>query len=219
MFKKILIANRGVIAFRILKTLKENSIKTVAVYTPGDESSLHVTESDENICIRSYNEIPEIISVARQFKVDAVHPGVGFLSENIDFAKVANHYTVFIGPDTPLFIKMGNKVKARMIAEEAGIPRTPGSNGTLKTEKEAVNIAHTIGYPVIIKAVDKYSAELKKEIAFREFLRQNKEYALRLSELKWSLAEEFSNDREAYIEGKAALCREITEKALNAKDG
>ena len=154
MFKKVLIANRGVIGYRILKTLQENNIRSVAVYTPGDKRSLHVTESDENICIRSYNEIPEIISVARQFKVDAVHPGVGFLSENIDFAKVANHYTAFIGPDTSLFIKMGNKVKARMIAEKAGIPKTPGSKGPLKNEKEAVNIADSIGYPVIIKAVE-----------------------------------------------------------------
>jgi acetyl-CoA carboxylase biotin carboxylase subunit len=154
MLKKVLIANRGVIASRILKTLIENNINSVAVYTPGDDKSFHVAESDENICIRAYDEIPEIISVARQFKVDAIHPGVGFLAENIDFAKVANHYSTFIGPDTLLFLKMGNKVKARRIAEEAGLPTTPGSNGPLKSEKEATSISDTIGYPVIIKAAD-----------------------------------------------------------------
>jgi acetyl-CoA carboxylase biotin carboxylase subunit len=154
MFRKVLIANRGVIAHRILKTLKAHNIKSVSVFTPGDENSLHVTESDENICIRAYNEIPEIISVAQHFGVDAVHPGVGFLSENIDFAKVANHYCIFIGPGTPLFIKMGNKVKARRIAEEAGLPRTPGSTGPLKSEKEALMIGSSIGYPLIIKAAE-----------------------------------------------------------------
>ncbi len=154
MFKKVLTANRGVIAHRILKTLKENNIQSVAVYTPSDDNSLHVTESDEKMCVRAYNEIPEIISVAQHFHVDAVHPGVGFLSENIDFAKVANHYSVFIGPSTPLFLKMGNKVKARLIAKEAGLPLTPGSRGPLKNEQEAANISDSIGYPVIIKAAE-----------------------------------------------------------------
>ena len=154
MFNRVLIANRGVIAVRILKTLKEHNIKSVSVYTPGDEHSLHVTESDEHICIRAYKEIPEIISIAKQFKVDAIHPGVGFLSENINFAKVASHYSIFIGPETSLFDKMGNKVKARRIAEDAGLPRIPGSSGPLKSEKEALTISSNIGYPVIIKAAE-----------------------------------------------------------------
>jgi len=154
MFKKVLIANRGVIAVRILKTLQENNIQSVAVYTPGDEKSLHVTRANKSICIRAYNEIPEIMSVAKKYEVDAIHPGVGFLSENIDFAKVANHYSVFIGPGTALFTKMGNKVKARRIAEEAGIPTTPGSRTPLKTEKEATTVSSSIGYPVIIKAAE-----------------------------------------------------------------
>jgi len=154
MFEKILIANRGVIAARILKTLKEQNIKVVSVFTPGDENSLHVKDSAQSICIRAYNEIPEIISVAQEFKVDAIHPGVGFLSENIDFAKVANHYTVFIGPGTSLFSKMGNKVKARRIAEEAGLSTTPGSNGPLKNEREVILISENIGYPVMLKAVE-----------------------------------------------------------------
>jgi len=154
MLEKILIANRGVIASRILKTLKENNIKSVSVFTPGDENSIHVKESDQKICIRSYTEIPEIISVAQEFKADAIHPGAGFLSENIDFAKVANHYTVFIGPGTSLFIKMGNKVKARKIAEEAGLPTTPGSNGPLKNEREVILISENIGYPVMLKAAE-----------------------------------------------------------------
>ncbi|MFW6181187.1 MAG: acetyl-CoA carboxylase biotin carboxylase subunit [Spirochaetota bacterium] len=154
MFKNVLIANRGVIAVRILKTLKEKGIQSVAVFTPGDVSSLHVTESDDHICIRAYNEIPEIISVCRQYQAEAVHPGVGFLSENIDFAKVANHYTTFIGPNTSLFLKMGNKVKARRIAEEAGLPTTPGSNGPLKTDKQVEHVSSAIGYPIIIKAAE-----------------------------------------------------------------
>jgi acetyl-CoA carboxylase biotin carboxylase subunit len=154
MFRKVLIANRGVIGYRIIKTLRDNDIKSVSVYTPEDKNSLHVTESDESICIRAYNEIPEIISAARHFKVDAIHPGVGFLSENIDFARVSNHYCVFIGPDTPLFIKMGNKVKARLIADEAGIPKTPGSIDPFKNEKEALAVAGSVGYPVIVKAAE-----------------------------------------------------------------
>jgi acetyl-CoA carboxylase biotin carboxylase subunit len=154
LFGKVLIANRGVIAYRILETLKRDGIGSVAVYTPGDDVSLHVTGADESICVRAYNEIPEIISVAKHFEVDAIHPGVGFLSENIDFARVVNHSTVFVGPDVSLFTKMGNKVKARRIAEEAGIPTTPGSGGSLKTEKEAASVSDEIGYPVIVKAAD-----------------------------------------------------------------
>jgi acetyl-CoA carboxylase biotin carboxylase subunit len=152
MFSKVLIANRGVIAARILKTLKEHEITPVTVYTPGDERSLHVRESSEHICIRAYNEIPEMISVAKEFNADAIHPGVGFLSENIDFAKVANHYSKFIGPATGLFNKMGNKVKARRIAEDAGLPTTPGSSGPVKNDREAIIVCDEIGYPVIVKA-------------------------------------------------------------------
>ena len=154
MFKKVLVANRGVIAHRILTTLRSQGISSVAIYTPGDEKSLHVTEADESICIRSYTEIPEIMSVSKQFKVEAIHPGVGFLSENIDFAKVANHVCVFVGPNISLFTKMGNKVKARRIAEEAGLPTIPGSKGPLKSEKEAATVADGIGYPVILKAAE-----------------------------------------------------------------
>ena len=154
MFEKVLIANRGVIAVRILKALRKNNIKSFAVYTLGDEHSLHVKDSDENICVRAYNEIPEIISVASHFKVDAIHPGVGFLSENIDFAKVANHYSKFIGPPTPVFVLMGNKVKAKKIAKNVNIPVTPGSEGPVKTEKEAASVGNNIGYPLIVKAAD-----------------------------------------------------------------
>lgn len=154
MFKKVLIANRAVIGYRILKTLKRNKIHSVAVYTPGDEASLHVKESEQSICIRAYNEIPEIISVAEAYKVDAVHPGVGFLSENIDFAKVAAHSTVFIGPTSTHLSMMGSKVMARRIAEEAGLPITPGSKELVKTEKEALQVGSSIGYPLIVKAAD-----------------------------------------------------------------
>ncbi|MBN2322735.1 MAG: ATP-grasp domain-containing protein [Spirochaetes bacterium] len=154
MFRKVLIANRGVIAARILKTLREHDISPVSVYTPGDEKSLHLTGGGDRICIRSYNDIPEIISVSRQFGAEAIHPGVGFLSENRDFARVANHYSRFIGPPTSLFVKMGNKVKARLIAEEAGLPTTPGSTGPVKNERDAFRICDDIGFPVIIKAAE-----------------------------------------------------------------
>jgi acetyl-CoA carboxylase biotin carboxylase subunit len=154
MFSKVLIANRGVIAARILRTLQAHDISPVSVYTPGDERSLHLSGVGDRICIRAYNDIPEIISVSQQFGAEAIHPGVGFLSENIDFARVANHYSRFIGPPTSLFIKMGNKVKARRIAEEAGLPTTPGSGGPVKSEREAFRICDDIGFPVIIKAVE-----------------------------------------------------------------
>jgi acetyl-CoA carboxylase biotin carboxylase subunit len=154
MFKKVLIANRGVIAHRILKTLKAQGISSVAIFTPGDEKSLHVTEADERICIRSYTEIPEIMSVSKRYDVEAIHPGVGFLSENIDFARVANHDCVFVGPNISLFTKMGNKVKARRIAEEAGLPTIPGSAGPLKSDREAMAVTESIGYPVILKAAE-----------------------------------------------------------------
>ena len=154
MFNKILVANRGVIAHRILKTLKAQGIASVAIFTPGDEKSLHVTDADESICIRSYTEIPEIMSVSKQFKVEAIHPGVGFLSENIDFAQVANHSSVFVGPNISLFTKMGNKVKARKIAEQAGLPTIPGSEGPLRSDREAAKVADSIGYPIILKAAE-----------------------------------------------------------------
>lgn len=152
MFKKILIANRGVIAVRIQGACRELGIKTVAVYTPEDENSLHVKNADEKICIRKYDEIPEIIAVAEHFKVDGVHPGFGFLSENSDFVDVVNRYSKFIGPSLDSIELMGDKVRARIMAKEAGVPITPGSEGAVISEKRAIEIADDIGFPLIIKA-------------------------------------------------------------------
>jgi acetyl-CoA carboxylase biotin carboxylase subunit len=212
MFKKVLIANRGVIACRILKTLKEHKIHSVAVFTPGDEHSIHVQKSEKSICVRAYNEIPEIISVAESFKVDAVHPGVGFLSENIDFAKVAAHYTMFIGPGPSQLSNMGNKVRAKAIATEAGLPTTPGSGGSLKTEKEALQVINNIGFPIIIKAADG-GGGMGMERVMRE-----EELAPVLSRVKEQAKTLFKSD-EVFIEKLIHPNRHIEVQVLGDKHG
>ncbi len=152
MFKKILIANRGVIAVRIQQACQKLGIRTVAVYTPEDRESLHVRNADEVICIRRYDEIPEVIAVAEHFGADGIHPGVGFLSENPDFVDIANRYSKFIGPSLESIELMGDKIKARLVAAEAHIPITPGSDGAVPSEKRALEIAVKIGFPLLIKA-------------------------------------------------------------------
>jgi acetyl-CoA carboxylase biotin carboxylase subunit len=212
MFKKVLIANRGVIASRILKALKSHKIHSVAVYTPGDEHSIHVKKSEKSICVRAYNEIPEIISVAESLKVDAVHPGVGFLSENIDFARVAAHYTMFIGPGTSHLSNMGNKVRAKMIATEAGLPTTPGSGGSLKTEKEALQVINSIGFPIIIKAADG-GGGMGMERVIRE-----EELAPVLTRVKEQAKTLFKSD-EVFIEKLIHPNRHIEVQVLGDKHG
>ena len=160
MFQRILIANRGEIALRIIRACRELGINTVAVYSTADAKSLHVQMADEAICIGppaakdSYLKIANIISAAEVADVDAIHPGYGFLSENAHFAEIcANCNITFIGP-TPENIKMmGNKSVARDTMRKAGVPITPGSDGVVKTKDEALKIAQKIGYPVLIKAV------------------------------------------------------------------
>ncbi|HVN66763.1 MAG TPA: acetyl-CoA carboxylase biotin carboxylase subunit [Candidatus Sulfotelmatobacter sp.] len=159
MFKKILIANRGEIAVRIIRAAKELGIGTVAVYSDADNDALHVKIADESFCIgpaapnQSYLNIPSIISVAEVAGVDAIHPGYGFLAENAKFVEICNaNKIVFIGPAIEAMEKMGDKATARKTVAKAGVPTVPGSDGTIADEKEAKKIADKIGYPVIVKA-------------------------------------------------------------------
>tara|TARA_Y100000996_G_scaffold63908_1_gene43296 strand:- start:134 stop:1501 length:1368 start_codon:yes stop_codon:yes gene_type:complete len=159
MFKKILIANRGEIAIRIIRACNEMGIKTVAVYSNADKNSLHVKFADEAICIgegpavESYLNIPRIIAAGEITNADAIHPGYGFLAENAKFSKICkeNGFT-FIGPDAETIDLMGDKVNARNAAKDAGVPIIPGSN-TLSSSEELLKIANKIGYPVMLKAV------------------------------------------------------------------
>jgi acetyl-CoA carboxylase biotin carboxylase subunit len=159
MFRKILIANRGEIALRVLCACKELGIQTVAVYSEADRNSLHVRFADEAVCIGparssdSYLNIPHVISAAEITNVDAIHPGYGFLSENANFAEVceASHIT-FIGPPPEVIRLMGEKDRARQEMAAAGVPIIPGSAGVMQDEESARKIALEIGYPVIIKA-------------------------------------------------------------------
>src|SRR6202167_5238856 len=160
MFDKILIANRGEIALRIIRACKELGIKTLAVYSEADIDSLHVQLADEAICIGkaasqdSYLKIDRIISAAEIGDVDAIHPGYRFLAENDHFAEVCEDSNIkYIGPKKEAIEKMGNKSVARETARKAGVPVTPGSNGIVESSHEAVKIAKQIGYPVMIKAV------------------------------------------------------------------
>ncbi len=160
MFKKMLIANRGTIAIRIIRACRELGISTVAVYSTADKNALHVRMADESVCIGppaaedSYMNIPAILSAATTFGADAVHPGYGFLSENGDFAEACQRSGLnFVGPRARHIRLMGDKPRARRIMKRAGVPVLPGSEGTGVTElREAQADAKRLGYPVLIKA-------------------------------------------------------------------
>jgi len=159
MFKKILIANRGEIALRIIRTAKEMGIHTVAVYSTADKDSLHVKFADEAVCIGppnskdSYLNIPAIIAAAELTNADAIHPGYGFLAENARFAKVCQENDIkFIGPTPEMITSMGDKATAKATMKKVGVPTIPGSDGLLKSLNDAKKIADDIGYPVILKA-------------------------------------------------------------------
>jgi len=160
MFKKILVANRGEIALRVIFACRELGIKTVAVYSEADENSLHVRFADEDICIGparstdSYLNVPGIISAAEITGADAIHPGYGFLSESAYLAEVCEACHIrFIGPDPNVIRLLGDKAKARRAMKKAGVPMLPGSDGPVDSEEKALKVAKDIGYPVIIKAV------------------------------------------------------------------
>ncbi len=159
MFSKILIANRGEIAMRIIRTCKEMGIKTVAVYSKADVDSLHVRFADEAVCIgpapssESYLKISNIIAAAEITNADAIHPGYGFLSENAKFSKIcAEHEIKFIGASSEMIDKMGDKATAKATMKAAGVPTIPGSEGLLESLEEAHEIAADMGYPVMLKA-------------------------------------------------------------------
>jgi acetyl-CoA carboxylase, biotin carboxylase subunit len=160
MFEKILVANRGEIAVRIIRTCKELNIRTVAIYSEADASSMHVQMADEAICIgkaassESYLRVDRIISAAEITDVDAIHPGYGFLSENPHFADVCENCNIrFIGPSSRAMNALADKAVSRALAKRAGVPIPPGSEGLVENEQEAKEIAKRIGYPIIIKAI------------------------------------------------------------------
>ena len=159
MFKKILIANRGEIALRIIRACKELKIKTVAVYSTADKDSLHVRFADEAVCIgpapsnKSYLNMPSIIAAAEITNADAIHPGYGFLSENADFSKICEDYGIkFIGASPSMINSMGDKSSAKATMKKAGVPTIPGSEGLLGSIEEGLKLANKIKYPVILKA-------------------------------------------------------------------
>jgi acetyl-CoA carboxylase, biotin carboxylase subunit len=159
MFKKILIANRGEIALRIIRTCREMGIKTVAVYSTADRESLHVRFADEAVCIgpaasrQSYLSIPNIISAAEITNADAIHPGYGFLSENAEFSRICAEYGIkFIGATADQINSMGDKATAKATMRDSGVPVIPGSDGLLESVEEGIRLSNEMGYPVIVKA-------------------------------------------------------------------
>ena len=159
MFKKILIANRGEIALRVIRTCKEMGIKTVAVYSTADAESLHVRFADEAVCIGpapssdSYLKIANIIAAAEITNADAIHPGYGFLSENANFSKICEEHEIkFIGASADMIDRMGDKASAKSTMIEAGVPCVPGSEGIIESFEEAEKLAKEVGYPVMLKA-------------------------------------------------------------------
>src|SRR6202012_5618150 len=159
MFRKVLIANRGEIALRVISACREMGIRTVAVYSEADRNSLHVRFADEAICIgpprsaESYLNVPAVISAAEIADVDAIHPGYGLLSENANFAEVCRASNIkFIGPPPEAMRLMGEKNKARQAMKKAKVPILPGSDGVLPSADEALEWARSVGFPVILKA-------------------------------------------------------------------
>lgn len=197
---KILIANRGEIAVRIIRACKEMNIKTVAVYSDIDKDALHTRLADEAICIgpatsnKSYLDIKNIITAACITGSDSIHPGFGFLSENAQFAKVCEESNIkFIGPKSNVIELLGNKSNAKKMMEKAGVPVIPGSKGSIKSFEEAKEIADKIGYPIMIKAASGGGGKGIRIVNFSEELEKN--YNIVKQEAKVSF-----NDDELYIE-------------------
>lgn len=197
---KILIANRGEIAVRIIRACKEMNIKTVAVYSDIDKDALHTRLADEAICIgpaqsnKSYLDIKNIITAACITGSDSIHPGFGFLSENSQFAKICEESNIkFIGPKAKVIELLGNKSNAKKIMEKAGVPVIPGSKGSVRSFEEAKEIADKIGYPIMIKAASGGGGKGIRIVNFSEELEKN--YNIVKQEAKISF-----NDDEIYIE-------------------
>ena len=200
MLKKILVANRGEIALRILRACKELGIKTVVIHSTADEKEMFVRLADESVCVGppqvkgSYLNIPSIISAATIGNVDAIHPGIGMLSENANFAKIVqDHGFTFIGPDFTHIENMSNKIKAKDFAVKIGLPIVPGSKKNIKDLAEAKAIAGEIGYPILIKATNGGGGRGIKKVFKEKELKEN------LSLARKEAVQSFGND-EVYIE-------------------
>ncbi len=219
MLNKILIANRGEIALRIIRACKELGIKTVAVYSEADKVSLHVTFADEAVCIgpapskESYLNIPAIIAAANVTNSDAIHPGYGFLAENETFAEICNdHGIIFIGPPVDAIRKMGNKSVAKETMSKANVPVVPGSNGIVKNLKEAQRLASEIGFPVLLKAVAGGGGKGMRKVESPDEL--DRFFALTRNEAESS----FSNP-DLYIEKLIEISRHIEIQVIGDKFG
>jgi acetyl-CoA carboxylase, biotin carboxylase subunit len=219
MFDKILIANRGEIALRVLRACKELGIATVAVHSTADEDAMHVRLADESVCIGppaakdSYLNIPALLSACEITGADAVHPGYGFLSENARFAEILGEHNVhFIGPRPEHIRLMGDKIAAKRAAKELGIPTVPGSDGRVGSDQEAIRLAHDIGFPVMIKAAAGGGGRGMKVI------RSESELATGLATAR---AESFAafNDDTVYLEKYLARPRHIEIQVLGDGKG
>ncbi len=218
MFKKVLIANRGEIAVRIIRACKEWGIKTVAVHSDVDSDSMHVRLADESVCIgshqpqNSYLNIPAIMSAADVTGAEAIHPGYGFLSENYKFADIVQKHGIkFIGPKAEIIKKMGDKIEAKKIAKQKGLPSIEGSDGGIKDINEAKSICKKIGYPVLIKASGGGGGKGRKIVENEKKLDELFSMA-RLEAKKY-----FAND-EVYIEKYFKNPRHIEVQVLSGKN-
>ena len=218
MFKKILVANRGEIAVRIIRACKEWGISTVAVHSNVDSESMHVRLADESICIgshqpqNSYLNISALMSAADVTGAEAIHPGYGFLSENARFAKIVTDQGIkFIGPDSDLIKKMGDKIEAKRIAKENGLPVIEGSEGAVNTVNEAKNVINKIGYPVLIKASGGGGGKGMKIVNKPEELEN-------LFSMARVEAKKYFNNDEVYIEKYYKNPRHIEVQILSGKN-
>ena len=218
MFKKILIANRGEIAVRIIRACKEWGIQTVAVHSDVDKDSMHVRLADESVCIgshqpaNSYLNIPAIMSAIELTSSEAVHPGYGFLSENANFAKILEERKIkFIGPSSKLIKMMGDKIEAKRIAKEYGLPVIEGSEGGVSDSKQAKEISKKIGFPVLIKAAGGGGGKGMK------IVHSEKDFDLSFSAARNEAMKYFGND-EVYIEKFFQNPRHIEVQVLSGKN-
>jgi len=218
MFKKILIANRGEIAVRVIRACKEWGISTVAIHSDVDRDSMHVRLADESVCIgshqpaNSYLNIPAILSAVELTNAEAVHPGYGFLSENFEFAKILEDYNIkFIGPSSKLIKMMGDKIQAKKIAKEHGLPVIEGSEGGISDKNQAKIICDKIGLPVLIKAAAGGGGKGMK------IIREEKEFEASFSLAKIEAKKYFGND-EVYIEKFFQNPRHIEVQVLSGKN-
>ena len=219
MFSKVLIANRGEIAVRIIRACRELGIQTVAVYSEADKEALHAELADEAICIGpakaadSYLNVQQILSAAIVTKAEAIHPGFGFLSENSRFASMCEECNiVFIGPKSETIDAMGNKINARRLMIEAQVPVIPGSQGAISDVKEALTIAEEIGYPVMLKAAAGGGGKGIRKVLTKEELPQH------FSSAQQEAKAAFGND-EMYIEKIVYPARHIEVQVLGDSFG